>query len=212
MLGPNGAGKSTLLKMMSGLEAPDSGSITIQGLEVARQFEQVKRLIGVLPDELGLFESLTIAENLLCVGPIYGLTDAETHLRVDSLLDLLALQRGRNTMVRECSFGMRKKTALAMALLHGPRVLFLDEPFEGVDPASSRAIERTLAGAAERGVTVVLTSHILPLMERLATRVILLGNGRVMWDSTGQDTVGPLETKYFELAREPEVKELSWLG
>jgi ABC-2 type transport system ATP-binding protein len=212
ILGPNGAGKSTLLKMMTGLETPDAGSIQIGGLDVVKDARRVKQRIGVLPDQLGLFESLTVSENLQCVGPIYGLSEREAEMRTTALLKLLDLESGRNTFASECSYGMRKKTALAMAMLHGPEVLVLDEPFEGIDPSSSRAIERTLQNAAAKGVTVLLTSHILSLVERVASRVVILGAGDVVWDSSEDKLEGSLEAKYFELAGEPGRQELPWLA
>jgi ABC-2 type transport system ATP-binding protein len=212
ILGPNGAGKSTLLKMMTGLETPDAGSIQIDGLDVAQDAPRVKQLIGVLPDRLGLFESLTVSENLQCVGPIYGLSSLVTAERTGELLALLDLESGQNTFASECSYGMRKKTALAMAMLHAPKLLVLDEPFEGIDPSSSRAIERTLLAAAKRGVTILLTSHILSLVEQVASRAVILGAGSVVWDSADGELKGSLEAKYFELAAEPARQELPWLA
>src|SRR5277367_3408059 len=144
LLGANGAGKSTLLKLLTGLVIPDSGSAEIGGINIASRSVEVRKFIGVLPEDLGLFDDLTIREHLQLTGPIYGLSRAETDSRAEALLRLLHLDQVSGKMLRECSFGMRKKTALAMALLHNPRVLFLDEPFEGIDPSSSRAIEATL--------------------------------------------------------------------
>ena len=209
VLGANGAGKSTLLRLMTGLERPDAGSVTVDGM---RMGSPVRQRIGVLPDQLGLFESLTVLENLECVGPVYGLTAAETRERALALLALLDLLPGQRTVAAECSYGMRKKTALAMALLHNPAVLVLDEPFEGIDPASSRKIAAMLEGAAARGVTVVLTSHILPLVERLATRTIMMAAGRIAWDSEAQGDGRPLEEVYFEIAGLPREETLPWLG
>ncbi len=211
MLGANGAGKSTLLKLMTGLEKVDAGTLRVAGFEVSSRAAEMKRTIGVLPDSLGLFESLTVLENLRCVGPIYGLSEAETEARAESLLRLLELERGRDTFAAECSYGMRKKTALAMALIHTPRVLFLDEPFEGIDPSSSRVIERTLVDVAARGTTVLLTSHILPLVERLATRIVLLHAGTIAWDSDAATPDRPLEQMYFNTVGEPRGETPAWL-
>jgi ABC-2 type transport system ATP-binding protein len=212
VLGPNGAGKSTLLRMMAGLEAPDAGSIEMAGLDMASDGRRAKQLIGVLPDQLGLFDSLTVSENLRCVGPVYGLSAGETQMRAESLLALLDLAGAQHTLAGDCSYGMRKKTALALALLHAPRVLVLDEPFEGIDPSSSRVIERTLRVAAAGGVTVLMTSHILPLVERLASRVVVLRGGVVAWDSAEHARDGSLEELYFGLIGEPVEGGLPWLG
>ena len=138
LLGANGAGKSTLLRLLSGLEEPDSGSVSIGGLGFRDHGVEIRRNLGVLPECLGLFESLTIIENLMAIGPVYGLTKRETEARATDLLGIFELTQGSHTVARNCSFGMRKKTALAMALLHKPRVVLLDEPFEGIDPASFR--------------------------------------------------------------------------
>ena len=210
LLGANGAGKSTLLKLMTGLLAPDAGTISIGGHDIVAEPSIVKQMIGVVPEELGLFETLTIAENLELVGPIYGLCARTTKERAADLLDLLDLGSGAK-LVSACSYGMRKKTALAMALLHNPKVLFLDEPFEGVDPSSSQAIQRVLTTAAGRGITILLTSHILPLIESFASRVLILKQGRVAWDSELADSKFDQQT-YFDLVKTGEPKDLPWLG
>jgi len=212
LLGANGAGKSTLLRIMTGLGAADEGTVTIAGHDLAAEPAAVKQLIGVVPEEMGLFESLSIAENLHLVGPIYGLTTEEIQLRTDELLEILGLGDSRHKLVSECSYGMRKKTALAMALLHNPRVLFLDEPFEGIDPSSSRTIQRVLVGAAERGTTVLLTSHILPIIETLASRVVILKHGKLVWDSELEPSQSFTAETYFRFVDDASVKELTWLG
>jgi ABC-2 type transport system ATP-binding protein len=212
LLGANGAGKSTLLKIMTGLVAADGGTVTIAGYDIAAEPAAVKQLIGVVPEEIGLFESLSISENLQLVGPIYGLAAEEIQLRTAELLEILGLGGSRHKLVSECSYGMRKKTALAMALLHNPRVLFLDEPFEGIDPSSSRTIQRALAGAAERGTTILLTSHILPMIETLASRVIILKHGKLVWDSELESSHRFNADTYFQFVDDASTKELTWLG
>jgi ABC-2 type transport system ATP-binding protein len=212
LLGANGAGKSTLLKLMTGQLAPDLGAITINGLNVTTQAPAVMQHIGVLPEELGLFETLTILENLQLTGPIYGLSPTETSHRAADLLTTLGLDTTQHRFVRDCSYGMRKKTSLALALLHNPTVLFLDEPFEGIDPSSSRVIQTVLRSAAARGLTIVLTSHILPLIEQLADRILILANATIAYDSQTTITPAPLEANYFELVGQPTHEALSWLG
>ena len=166
--------------------------------------------LGVLPEGLGLFESLTIIENLMAIGPIYGLTKSETAARAADLLGLLDLTQGRHTVARNCSFGMRKKTALAMALLHKPKVLLLDEPFEGIDPASSAVIE-ILLGQLSRDGTILLTSHILSVVQKLATRVVILHQGRVKSDFNPSTTDEGVEEVYFSIVGEPQPEVLDWL-
>ncbi|MDE3165525.1 MAG: ABC transporter ATP-binding protein, partial [Acidobacteriota bacterium] len=133
-LGPNGAGKSTTVNMMTGLLAPTSGEVRVCGLDPAAAGLELKRRIGVLPEDLGLFDDLTVEEHLLLTGDIYGLARAESRARTAQLLHALSLEHGRHTFAAACSHGMRKKTAFAMALLPNPQALFLDEPIEAVDP------------------------------------------------------------------------------
>jgi ABC-2 type transport system ATP-binding protein len=212
LLGPNGAGKSTLLKMLTGLLAPTSGEAIVCGEVVCRESLALKRKIGVLPENLALFEDLTVDEHLELSGPVYGLTGADTRARADGLLRLLGLQNGRDTFLSECSYGMRKKTALAMALLHNPRVLFLDEPFEGIDPVTAQSIRELLRNVAARGLTVLLSSHILSLVDRVADRILMIRQGRIVWNSPTAELPRSLEQLYFDLVESPAREELAWLG
>ena len=212
VLGPNGAGKSTLLKLMTGLLRPDSGSTSICGLDVAGHPMEVRRLIGVVPEDLGLFDSLTVEEHLELCGSVYGLERDEARARAADLLRVLRLDHARDVFLDQCSHGMRKKTALAMALLHNPRVLFLDEPFEGIDPVSSKTIDALLRSAASRGVTVLLTSHILSIVERIAESIVMIRVGKIVWNSCSDPRTRPLEEIYFELVEEAPAPALNWLG
>jgi ABC-2 type transport system ATP-binding protein len=212
LLGPNGAGKSTLLKILTGLLPPDSGTAKICGLSVVEQSIEVRRIIGVLPEDLGLFDSLTIEEHLELCGPIYGIDRKETQERAEALMRVLHLDHARGTFLDQCSHGMRKKTALAMALIHNPRVVFLDEPFEGIDPVSARSIQELLESIAKRGVTVFLTSHILSIVDQLANEIVMIRGGKIVWNSTAQTASRPLEEIYFELVETPPAEELPWLG
>jgi len=153
----------------------------------------------------------TIIENLMAIGPIYGLTKSETAARTTNLLGLLDLTQGRHTVARNCSFGMRKKTALAMALLHKPRVLLLDEPFEGIDPASSAVIEMLLGQLSSDGATILLTSHILSIVQKTATRVVILHQGRVESDFSPSTADEGVEEVYFSIVGEPQPEVLDWL-
>jgi len=212
LLGPNGAGKSTLLKILSGLLAPDRGEVLIAGYDTATQPLRVKRTIGVLPEDLGVFDALTIEEHLELCGPVYGLTRQETRERAGALLRILGLENGRYTYLDQCSHGMRKKTALAMALLHNPRVLLLDEPFEGIDPASSVTIRDLLLAVSKRGITVFLTSHALAMIPQLSSEVMLIRGGRIVFHSAAAELDRPLEELYFDLVETPPQEDLPWLG
>jgi len=212
LLGPNGAGKSTLLKILTGLLPMDSGSARICGLEVAKRPIELRRIIGVLPEDLGLFDSLTVGEHLDLCGPIYGIARAETRERSAALLRILRLDHARDLFIEQCSHGMRKKTALAMALLHNPRVLFLDEPFEGIDPVSAKTIHELLSAIASRGVLVFLTSHILSIVDKFATEVLMIRGGKIVWSSAAQAAPRPLEEIYFEFVESQPAEDLPWLG
>jgi ABC-2 type transport system ATP-binding protein len=214
-LGPNGSGKSTTVKMLTGLLEPTAGEVIVAGDPVTVENTRLKRKIGILPEENALFHSLTIWEHLEMSGPIYGLSRKETEERASQLLRHLDLWRDRETYVDQASFGMRKKCAIAIALLHNPCVLFLDEPFEGIDPGSSRNIKDLLLLLAQRGVTIFLTSHILEVVERLVQQYAIIINGEIACCQTVEETIGAgltLEDVYFKFAGKPVAEEMSWLG
>jgi ABC-2 type transport system ATP-binding protein len=211
-LGPNGAGKSTTVKMLSGLLAPTSGQASVCGFDVATHPLEVKRHIGVLPESLGLFDDLTIEEHLLLTARIYGVDKRQAHERIEQLLRVLGLSEGRNTFAGYGSHGMRKKTAFAMAVLPNPEVLFLDEPFEAIDPATSKIMRDLLVSVAMRGITVFLTSHILPVVERIAHQFVMIRGGKIVWNSPAAELPRSLEDLYLELAEPPASEELEWLA
>ncbi|MEP6716855.1 MAG: ABC transporter ATP-binding protein [Terriglobia bacterium] len=211
-MGPNGAGKSTTVNMLTGLLRPTSGDATVAGLSILTGGVELRRRMGVLPANLGLFEDLTVQEHLLLTGDIYGLSGEETRSRAGQLLRALDLENGRDLFASRCSTGMRKKAALAMALIHNPPVLFLDEPFEAIDPLTSRTIGELLRTISARGTTVFLTSHILSTIERMATQFVLIRHGKIAWNSTAAELTRPLEELYFELIEYPPVEDLAWLG
>jgi ABC-2 type transport system ATP-binding protein len=211
-LGPNGAGKSTTLKMLTGLLQPSSGTAAVCGVDVPRYPVAIKHRIGVLPENLGLFDDLTIEEHLLLTGRVYGVAAGAARTRIEQLLNALSLKQGRRTFARDCSHGMRKKTALAMALLPNPEALFLDEPFEAIDPVTSRVMHEIFVQAAQRGVTVFLTSHILSTVEKIANQFVIIREGRVVLNALREELSRSLEEMYFELAEPPETEDLAWLG
>lgn len=177
-LGPNGAGKSTTIKMLTGILTPTSGAAQVAGCDVVRDPMGVKARIGIVSEDTALYERLTAAEYLEFAGTMYGLSTRDARSRAADLLDLLELTPARDRLIADYSMGMKKKTALAAALLHTPRVLFLDEPFNGVDPFSLRTLETILRDlTARRGVTIFFTSHILETVERLCDRIAILHQG-----------------------------------
>ena len=179
-LGPNGAGKSTTIKMLTGLLAPTSGRMELLGLDFQAHPVEVKRQIGVVPEGMGLFERLTGIEYLRFVGRMYGLDRATTEKRAEELLEFMQLADREKTLVADYSHGMQKKLALAAAVIHGPRILFLDEPFEGVDALAAGALKALLGRMTERGVTIFLTSHVLEIVERLCSHVAIIDKGKLV--------------------------------
>jgi ABC-2 type transport system ATP-binding protein len=225
-LGPNGAGKSTTIKMLTGLLAPSSGRVQLLGLDFSSHAVEVKRQIGVVPEGMGLFERLTGAEYLNFVGRMYGLDRATTRQRSEELLEFMQLADRPKSVIADYSHGMQKKLALAAAVIHGPRILFLDEPFEGVDALAAGALKALLGRMTERGVTIFLTSHVLEIVERLCSHVAIIHKGRLVAQGSleelragtrgeeGRQTT--LEEIFVSIvgqdgSERPQMEELSWL-
>jgi len=178
-LGPNGAGKSTTIRMLTGLIPADSGSIEILGYHLPQDELEIKRRIGLVPDESLLFDRLTGAEFLEFVGRMYGLDRATAISRAGKLLDLFEVQAGRK-LIAEYSKGMRKRVAMAASLIHHPELFLMDEPFEGVDAVGARLMKDILLDQVARGATIFLTSHVLEVVERLCDRAAIIHNGRIV--------------------------------
>ncbi|HKR60592.1 MAG TPA: ABC transporter ATP-binding protein [Pyrinomonadaceae bacterium] len=214
-LGPNGAGKSTTVSMLTGLLRPSAGEALIGGASILSSPLEVKQRIGVLPEDLALFKALTIWEHLKLVGPVYGLSRQETERRTEELLKYLDLWQSRHTYVDEASHGMRKKCSLAMALIHNPAVLFLDEPFEGIDPVSSRHIKDLLLLMASKDTTVFLTSHVLEVVEKLVDSFAIIVSGEIVCSQTMAETNRrgeSLEDLFLQHAGHSKPAELEWIG
>jgi ABC-2 type transport system ATP-binding protein len=214
-LGPNGAGKSTTIKMLTGLLAPTSGRVELLGVDFANNPVEV----------MGLFERLTGLDYLRFVGRMYGLDQATTEQRSQELLEFMQLADRTKTMIVDYSHGMQKKLALAAAVIHGPRILFLDEPFEGVDALAAGALKALLGRMTERGVTIFLTSHVMEIVERLCSHVAIINKGRLVaqgsleelragipGDEGGKVTLEQIFLSIVgQRGTEPQVDELSWL-
>src|SRR5467141_3018357 len=179
-LGPNGAGKSTTIKMLTGLLAPSSGRIEILGLDLTKHAVDVKRQIGVVPEGMALFGRLTGSEFLNFVGRMYGLDRETAAKRTGELLDFMQLADQPKKLVTDYSHGMQKKLALAAAVIHGPKILFLDEPFEGVDAIAAGTLKAMLQRMIARGATIFLTSHVLEIVERLCSHVAIIHRGQLV--------------------------------
>ena len=216
-LGPNGAGKSTTIKMLTGLLAPSDGEIRVLGKRMLDLQEALaaKRQIGVVPEDLALFDNLTAREHLTFIGRMYLMPKDTIRERIDELLSLLELSEAEKKLTMEYSHGMKKKLALAAALLPNPDLLFLDEPFEGVDAVTSRVIRDMLTNYVGRGSTVFLTSHVLDIVEKLCTHVGIIAHGKLV-EQTSLDELrqgSSLEQRFLEKvgADMEATKKLSWL-
>jgi ABC-2 type transport system ATP-binding protein len=218
-LGPNGAGKSTTIKMLTGLIRISAGTARILDHDIDTEPTAVKAQIGVVPEDLALFDRLTGSEYLRFVGRMYGLQKNTIRTRSAELLELMTLQDQSKKLIVDYSHGMKKKLALAAALIHDPRVLFLDEPFEGIDAIASRMIKDLLESLTVRGVTVFLTSHILEIVEKLCSEVAVIHQGRLVAHGKTEELrkgerVASLEEVFLDLvdAEDTPVKVLSWLS
>jgi len=179
-LGPNGAGKSTTIKMLTGLLEPSAGTIEILGQPFGASALELKRQIGVVPEGMALLGRLTAPEYLHFVGRMYGLDRETTNRRTEELLDFMQLAGESRKLVTDFSHGMQKKLAMAAAVIHGPKVLFLDEPFEGVDAIAAGMLKSMLQGMLNRGATIFLTTHVLEIVERLCSHVAIISKGRLV--------------------------------
>ncbi|MFJ8470656.1 ABC transporter ATP-binding protein [Kitasatospora sp. NPDC094011] len=216
LVGPNGAGKTTTLSMVTGLLRPDQGTVLVHGTDVWADPVTVKARIGILPEGLRMFERLSGRELLQYTGRLRGLPAAEVDRRAEELLAVLDLGRDADKLVADYSTGMRKKIGLAAALLHNPDVLFLDEPFEGVDPVSAQTIRGVLKRYAAAGSTVVFSSHVMELVEQLCDWVAVVNAGRVIAQGSLDTVRGgrSLHEAFLELigVREDDGQALGWLG
>ncbi|MGK5629549.1 ABC transporter ATP-binding protein [Streptomyces sp. URMC 123] len=224
LVGPNGAGKTTSLSMITGLLRPDDGTVTVAGHDVWRDPYEAKERIGILPEGLRLFERLSGRELLAYTGRLRGLPGAEVDERAAELLEVLGLEEAAGKLVVDYSTGMRKKIGLAAALLHNPPVLFLDEPFESVDPVSAQTIRGVLESYTASGSTVVFSSHVMELVEALCGHVAIMAAGRVVAAGTLDEVRGGkgLNEVFMELVGAPIAKggakgnarkgALAWLG
>ena len=220
-LGPNGAGKSTTIKMLTGLLRPTAGDAVVEGVRLSQDLLGVKRVIGILPEELPLYERLTGEEYLQFAGRMYGLPRAETGRRAVELLEFLTVADDRGKLIADYSQGMKKKLALAAALIHNPRVLFLDEPLNGIDPVSGRVVTDLLRRMTAKGVTLFFTTHVLDVVERLCDEVAVIDRGRIVAQGTiddirtqrevGQDA--SLEDVFLKLvSADVRREDLTWIG
>ena len=214
-LGPNGAGKTTTIRMLTGLAPPTSGSIRLLGLSLPRQAIEVKKQIGLVPDESLLFDHLTGPEFLEFVGRMYGLERRVARERARELISLFQLDTSWNQLIADYSRGMRKRVAMGAALIHRPRLFLMDEPFEGVDAVGARLMKEILIDQVRRGATIFLTSHVLEVVERLCDRVAIIHEGKLVMETemaaflTGEESLEDVFVRV--VGAERSVAPLDWL-
>ncbi|HZD49597.1 MAG TPA: ABC transporter ATP-binding protein [Silvibacterium sp.] len=204
-LGPNGAGKSTTIKMLTGLLEPTAGQIEILGQAFSASALDLKRQMGVVPEGMALLGRLTGSEYLRFVGRMYGLDRETTNRRTAELLDFMHLASEPKKLITDYSHGMQKKLALAAAVIHGPKVLFLDEPFEGVDAIAAGTLKSMLQGMIHRGATIFLTSHVLEIVERLCSHVAIIHKGRLVANGSLEELRAGVATSLPESGTESGV-------
>lgn len=214
-LGPNGAGKSTTIRMLTGLITPNSGSVELLGLPMPEQEMEIKKRIGLVPDESLLFDRLTGGEFLEFVGRMYGLARPLAIHRAQELLELFELANERRKLIAEYSKGMRKRVAMAASLIHRPELFLMDEPFEGVDAVGARLMKDILVDQVRHGATVFLTSHVLEVVERLCDHVAIINHGKIVTEGAMKDLREGAETLEDVFVRvvgaEKEYGKLEWL-
>jgi ABC-2 type transport system ATP-binding protein len=186
-LGPNGAGKSTTIKMLTGLMRPNAGTAHVAGIDVWKDPLKARSLMGVLPEYLNLYERLSGREYIRFSGRMYGVPDGDIKRRTEELLSILDLTNDADKLIVDYSVGMRKKTALAAAIIHRPQVLFLDEPFEGIDPVSSHVVRDILKDLTQHGTTIFFSSHIMEVVEKICTRIGIINQGVLVAEGTMQE-------------------------
>jgi ABC-2 type transport system ATP-binding protein len=215
IVGPNGAGKTTTLSMVTGLLRPDSGRVLVHGVDVWSDPVAAKRNMGVLPDRLRLFDRLTGAQLLFYSGTLRGLSDETVRARTADLASAFGFEDALNRLVTDYSAGMSKKIALAAAMIHSPRILILDEPFESVDPVSAANVTQILRSYVEAGGTVVVSSHSMDLIQRICDHVAVVVNGSILDSGTMASVRGTktLEERFVELAGgRTSVEGMAWLN
>lgn len=214
LVGPNGAGKTTTLSMATGLLVPDAGRVLVQGADLWADPQRVKGTLGVLPDGMRLFDRLTGAQLITYAGLLQGLDRDTATARTQDLLAAVDLVADRDTLVVDYSAGMTKKVSLACALVHAPSLLVLDEPFEAVDPVSAANIRDLLASYVASGGTVIISSHVMDLVQRMCSHVAVIAAGRVLSAGTVEQVRAgaTLEDRFVELVGGRAVGEgLAWL-
>ena len=214
IVGPNGAGKTTMLSMATGLLRPDGGTVAVDGVDLWTNLFEVKRILGVLPDGMATFDRLTGAQFVTYAGLLRGMDRATVTTRTADLLAALDLRESADKLIVDYSAGMTKKVTLAAALIHAPRVLVLDEPFESVDPVSAAHIREILTAYVRTGGTVIVSSHVMDLVQRMCDHVAVVAGGLILAAGTTDEVRAgrSLEDRFVDLVGRSHTAEgLAWL-
>jgi ABC-2 type transport system ATP-binding protein len=199
-LGPNGAGKSTTVKILTGMIKPDAGRAIVAGFDIVRNPLEVKQRIGYVPESAALYESLSAREYLELIGSLYHLPADSTAQRVEETLERFGLSQVIDQRLSEFSKGMKQKVLIASALMHRPEVLFLDEPLTGLDANAALIVKELIRGLAAQGRTIFFCSHVLEVVERICTRIVIINQGRVIADGTAHDIAAAAGASTLEAA------------
>lgn len=213
LVGPNGAGKSTFLNILAGLTLPSSGTITIFGLDAQKDRASLKSIIGYMPDSPFLYEKLNAIEFLNFVGSLYSIEDDVLQKRIDKLLDLLMLKEKSHYLIETYSFGMKRKLSFIASILHKPKLLLLDEPFDGVDPESVFVMKSILKSLLRNNSIVILSTHILDIAQEICSRIGIINNGRLILEGSTEEILKEfsspkLEEIFLELTGDERCKEI----
>jgi len=213
LLGPNGAGKSTTLNMMSTLLKSDQGSVLIDGVEVQSNSDVSKKLIGVVPQEISLYEELSAYDNLVFWGKLYEIPAKELKEKIDTTLELIGLLDRKKDLIKTYSGGMKRRINIAAALLHEPKVLFMDEPTVGIDPQSRNHIFEVIERLNKQGMTIVYTTHYMEEVERLCDRIAIIDSGKIIAQGTQSELQELVQSKEsiqleFDILLDSDFKKL----
>ncbi len=200
LLGPNGAGKTTTLRLLNGLIKPTNGTASINGFDILKDAQQVKSICGLLAESPGVHAKLSAFEFLELMGALYGLRKNELKTRINELLTFFDLSDRKNDLIEGFSTGMRQKVLLASAIIHNPEVIFLDEPTAGLDPRAARTVKELVKSMSERGKTILISSHRLPVVEELCDRIGIIHKGQLIAVGTITDIKEQTQTKTLEEA------------
>ncbi len=200
LLGPNGAGKTTTIRLLNGLIKPTNGTANINGFDILNDAQQVKSISGLLAESPGVYAKLSAYEFLELMGSLYGINKTKLKPRINELLSFFDLLDRKNDLIEGFSTGMRQKVLLASAIIHDPEVIFLDEPTAGLDPRAARTVKQLVKDMSNRGKTILISSHRLPVVEELCDRIGIIHNGQLIAIGTVSDIKDQTQTRTLEEA------------